>query len=253
MRKLSVMIVDDERVIVDGFLQLVNWSKIGCEVVATAYDGVMAINEILRLKPDIVVIDINMPLLNGLDAVKKVSKELSKTAFIIVSGYDNFDYVREALMLRVADYLLKPVDFDLFEALIERIRRERFDFSSELLSEANDETFEAPVSLPMINRIVAYVNDHLAGDLRLKTLAAEFYMNPYYLSQYFKSKTGMNYYAYITHLRIERAKRLLDTTDMRIADIAMHVGFNEYRTFTKIFNKIEGQSPSDYKRNNQFS
>lgn len=247
MKKLSVMIVDDERVIVDGFQKLVNWGRIGCEVVATAFDGIMAVNEMLRLKPNIVVIDINMPLLTGLEVIKRVNAELMGTVFIIISGYDDFAYLREALKLRVFDYLLKPVDFTLFETLIERIRQERFEPMPEWTGEEKE---PAPASdtLPTINRIVSYINEHLSEDLRLKALAAEFYLNPYYLSQYFKSKTGMNYYAYVSRLRIERAKRLLVTTNMRVADIAAIVGFSEYRAFTKFFHKTEGVSPSDYRR-----
>lgn len=246
MKRLRAMIVDDERVIVDGFLKLVNWDDLGCDVAAVAYDGIMAANEILRLRPDLVVMDINMPLRSGLEVIRQVGAECQNTVFIIISGYDEFGYMREALKLRVYDYLLKPVDFAAFEELLRKLRREKFDLPGAPAPEAE---VEGEGGVPTVNRIVAYINEHFAEDLSLKTLARQFYMNPAYLSQYFKNKTGMNYYAYLSHLRVERAKQLLLTTEMSISEIAAKVGCADYRTFTKRFHKAEGQTPSEYRKN----
>lgn len=245
MRTLSVVIADDERVIVDGFVKLINWEKIGCRVKDAAFDGIMAVEKLTRLKPDLAIIDINMPLLSGLDVIRRTSPDCPGTVFIIISGYDEFRYAREALKLHAYDYLLKPVDFQQFEALVERLRRERFDLP--LQAQRARETDAEP---PTIQRIVSYIDRHCAEDLTLKRLAEVFYMNPAYLSQYFKAKTGMNYFAYLCRLRSERAKHLLLTTDMTIGDIARAVGGADYRTFTKRFRRMEGVSPSAFRKKN---
>jgi two-component system response regulator YesN len=247
MRTLSVVIADDERVIIDGFLKLIHWEKIGCRVDDVAFDGIMAVEKTTRIKPDIAIIDINMPLLSGLDVIRQASPDSPDTVFIIISGYDEFSYAREALKLRAYDYLLKPVDFAQFEALIERLRRERFDLP---VHERPQEAREKDAEPPTIQRIVSYIDQHCAEDLTLKKLAEVFYMNPAYLSQYFKAKTGMNYFAYLSRLRSERAKHLLITTDMTIGDIARTVGGADYRTFTKRFRRTEGVSPSAFRKKN---
>lgn len=247
MRTLSVVIADDERVIVDGFLKLVHWEKIGCRVEDAAFDGIMAVEKLTRIKPDIAIIDINMPLLSGLDVIRRASPDCPDTVFIIISGYDEFGYAREALKLRAYDYLLKPVDFAQFEELIGRLRRERFELP---LQERAQEAREPDAEPPTIQRIVTYIDQHCAEDLTLKKLAEIFFMNPVYLSQYFKAKTGMNYFAYLSRLRTERAKHLLLTSDMTIGDIARAVGGADYRTFTKRFRRMEGVSPSAFRKKN---
>jgi two-component system response regulator YesN len=245
MRTLRVLIADDERVIVDGFVKLIDWEALGCRVEDTAFDGITALEKLVRLKPDIAIVDINMPLLSGLDVIRRASRDCPDTVFIIISGYDEFAYVREALTLHAYDYLLKPVDFSQFEALIERMRRERFNLP---VREGAQEAPEIDAQPPTIQRIVSYINRHCAEDLTLKKLAEVFYMNPSYLSQYFKAKTGMNYFTYLSRLRCEHAKRLLVTTDMNIADIARAVGGSDYRTFTKRFRRMEGISPSAFRK-----
>ena len=105
--------------------------------------------------------------------------------------------------------------------------------------------------MPTVNRIVAYINEHFSENLSLKTLSEKFYMNPAYLSQFFKNKTGMNYHAYLSRLRLEKAKQLLISTDQPIAEIAARAGFYDYRAFTRRFHREEGLTPSQYRRHNR--
>lgn len=233
MKRLTVVIIDDEQIILEGFTRLVKWDEIGCTVVATATDGVEGEALIKELRPDIVVTDINMPLVNGLDMIKSVHEDRPETVFIIISGYDDFSYVREALKLQVYDYLLKPVDFRQFEGVIRTLRAERFKEFDEV---------------NLIDHITAYINQHYAKHLSLQTLSQVFFLTPAYLSHYFKNKRGVNYYRYLTGVRINRACELLAGSDMPIARIASLVGVDDYRTFTKLFRREKGVSPSEYRR-----
>ena len=114
MKKLGVLLVDDEIMIREGFKKLFDWGAHGCDVIGEAADGMEAISKIDDLKPDIVVIDINMPIMNGLKVIQMTRLKHPDTAFIIVSGYDDFSYCREALRLKITDYILKPVNYDEF-------------------------------------------------------------------------------------------------------------------------------------------
>ena len=110
MRKLKVMLVDDEVIILEGFRKLFDWELYGCEIVCEATDGMMAVNCAKTYKPDIVVMDINIPIISGLEAIRIIQEHRPDTAYIVVSGYDEFSYCRDALRLQVADYILKPVN-----------------------------------------------------------------------------------------------------------------------------------------------
>lgn len=104
-----IMIADDERDSLEGMLKCVEWQKNGFEVVATASDGNMAFKEIMDKRPDIVLLDIQMPGLSGLQVIEKVKNESSMDiAFILLSGYDYFSYAQKAIKLGVKDYLVKP-------------------------------------------------------------------------------------------------------------------------------------------------
>ena len=110
MKKLRVLLVDDEIMIREGFKRLFDWEEHDCEVVGEAADGMEALNRIEMLVPDLVIMDINIPVVNGLKVIQMSRIKYPDMAFIIVSGYDDFSYCREALRLKITDYILKPVN-----------------------------------------------------------------------------------------------------------------------------------------------
>ena len=120
MKKLRVLLVDDEIMIREGFKQLFDWQAHDCEVVGEAGDGMEALTQIDTLHPDIVIMDINIPIMNGLKVIQFSRIKHPGTAFVIVSGYDDFSYCREALRLQITDYILKPVNYEKFGTCIGR-------------------------------------------------------------------------------------------------------------------------------------
>lgn len=246
MEKLKVLLADDELVILEGLLKLFDWEGHNFEVKGVCGDGVTALNTALELEPDILLIDINMPLLSGLEVIRSLSVSLPDTVFLILSGYNEFEYAREALKLKVSDYLLKPVRFDELGRVLEQARVDLLHRRTGQLRQRAEERAE---DVPLLNRIVAYIGDHLQEEISLARLAEEFGMNPAYFSQYFKSKTGMNFHKYLTMLRVGQAKRLLSATDRSITEIAAAVGIADYRVFSKVFKRQEGMTPTEYRQN----
>ena len=112
MKKLRVLLVDDEIMIREGFKKLFDWEAHECVVVGEAADGMEAITKIDEEQPDIVIMDINIPIINGLKVIQLSRVKYPSMAFVIVSGYDDFSYCREALRLQITDYMLKPVNYD---------------------------------------------------------------------------------------------------------------------------------------------
>ena len=115
---ISVFLVEDEIVMREGIRNNINWASNGYEFVGEAGDGELAYPMIRDLKPDIVITDIRMPFMDGLELSRLIKKELPSTRIIILSGYDDFQYAREAISIGVTDYLLKPISgAQLLEAI----------------------------------------------------------------------------------------------------------------------------------------
>lgn len=240
MKKLRVLLVDDEIMIREGFKRLFDWEGHDCEVVGEAADGMEALTKIDSLQPDIAIMDINIPIMNGLKVIQLARIKHPDIAFVIVSGYDDFAYCREALRLQITDYILKPVNYEEFGTCIDNLKIALFRRQPVRTEERQEER--------PIQSIARYLQEHLAEDVSLSVLAEEFHMSAQYISQLFKSEIGVNFLAYLTNIRMERAKNLLLSTPLSIAEVSEQAGYGDYRVFTKAFKKSEGITPSQYRR-----
>ena len=240
MKKLRVLLVDDEIMIREGFKRLFDWEAHGCAVVGEAADGMEALGQIDALHPDIVIMDINIPIMNGLKVIQTARAKHPGTAFVIVSGYDDFSYCQQALRLQITDYILKPVNYEEFGSCIDRLKISLYEQSIAREPEDQEER--------LITRITRFLQAHLAEELSLNVLAEEFHLSAQYVSQLFKNEIGVGFLAYLTSIRMEKAKKLLVSTQLSVAEVAERVGYADYRVFTKSFKKVEGVTPSQYRR-----
>ena len=240
MKKLRVLLVDDEIMIREGFKRLFNWEEHECEVVGEASDGMEALAQIDSLHPDIVIMDINIPIMNGLKVIQLSRIKHPDIAFVIVSGYDDFSYCREDLRLQITDYILKPVNYEEFGTSIDNLKISLYE---KRISDEPEQSEEH-----VINVITRYLQKHLSEEMSLSVLADEFHLNPQYISRLFKNEIGVNFLTYLTNIRMEKAKKLLLSTALSITDVAERAGYTDYRVFTKVFKKTEGVTPSQYRR-----
>ena len=245
MKKLRVLLVDDEIMIREGFKHLFDWEAHGCEVAGEAADGMEALAQIDTLHPDIVIMDINIPIMNGLKVIQLSRIKHPGTAFVIVSGYDDFSYCQQALRLQITDYILKPVNYEEFGTCIDNLKISMFE------QRVTDERESAEQEERTITNITRYLQEHLSEEMSLAVLSDEFHLNPQYISQLFKNEIGVGFLAYLTNIRMEKAKKLLLSTSLSIAEVAERSGYGDYRVFTKVFKKSEGITPSQYRRDFQ--
>lgn len=242
MKRLSVLLVDDEIMIREGFKQLFDWEAHDCEVVGEAADGMEALNKIETLHPDIVIMDINIPIMNGLKVIRLSRIKYPDIAFVVVSGYDDFSYCQEALRLQITDYILKPVNYDEFGNCIDNLKIGLFEQRLSIMEDVEKHEERT------IAAITRYMQEHLSEDMSLSILADKFHLNPQYISQLFKSEIGVGFLAYLTNIRMEKAKKLLISTSMAVAEVAEQSGYGDYRVFSKGFKKVEGVTPSQFRR-----
>ena len=114
----KVLIVDDEELICELIQNTIDWDKIGAKCIGTAFDGNSAYKKIKELQPNLIITDILIPGMDGISLIKKVRETDSKCGFIIVSGYQDFDYVKRAMELGADNYILKPIDQNELEKTI---------------------------------------------------------------------------------------------------------------------------------------
>ena len=136
-----VIIADDERIIREGISQKINWKRLNLELVDLAENGKDAYEKIIEKKPDIVITDIKMPGMNGLELIDKVIKNYKNIRFIILSGYDEFEFAKKAMKHGIKHYLLKPTDEDEISKVLKAVKKDIKDeeekqlFLNEILTE----------------------------------------------------------------------------------------------------------------------
>ena len=210
-------------------------------LVGSATTGFEAIKLAHQHLPDIILMDIDMPQCNGLDAQKEICNFLPNVNTVIITAYNEFNYAQQAIKCGVTDFLLKPIaPNDLYNCL---------DKILGSMKKKDTSPTVPPKYTDYIQEILNYIDYHFLDDLNLSDLACEFNLNEKYLSRYFKQKTGTSFTEYIIKLKIERSKNMLKFSDAPIYEIAADLNFNDASYFTKVFQKLEGISPSQYRKN----
>lgn len=240
----NIIICDDEPTIRNGLKSLIESTNSKYKVVGLASNGFEACKCINEIKPEIVLMDINMPGLNGLDVIKEISPSLL-TKFIIISGYDEFQYAQKALQLRVFDYLLKPIDkknlFIVMENALNSYVQEKMSSLDSLSCHNVDLANES------INFIYKNYND---PELTLKSIALHLHVSESYLTRIIKKKAGINFSELLTKVRIEAAiSLLLSDGSFTTLDISEKTGYKSQHYFSKVFKDYTGMSPTNYKKN----
>ena len=210
-------------------------------IVGYATTGFEAIKLAHQHLPDIILMDIEMPQCNGLDAQKEILRFLPNVKTIIITAYNDFSYAQQSIKCGVIDFLLKPISpNDLYHCLDQVI---------DSIKKAGSTPDVQPEYTDYIQKILDYIDYHFLDDLNLSDVASEFNLNVKYLSRYFKQKMGTTFTDYIITLKIERSKNMLAYSDAPIYEIAADLNFNDASYFTKVFQKQEGISPSHYRKN----
>lgn len=245
---LKMLIADDEPLMREALACMIDWSTYQIEVIGSCANGHEAYRMILRCTPDIVLTDIKMPGMDGLELIKKVSLEAVLPQFIIISGYDYFDYARHAMRYGVKHYLLKPVNRRQLQEAVEQCINEHQ--SIRFIRRLRNFSQPAATANPMIQQIIDYVNTHLQDSgLTLKYIAQkQLFMNVDYVSKKFYRETGQKFSHYLGCRRIERAKELIrQGGKISINELACLVGYaNNPQYFSQLFKKLEGQTPREY-------
>lgn len=258
-----IMIVDDERIVREAIASPAVWNGYPVSVVKAASNAIEALDYIDEHKVDLILTDIKMPVMDGIELMKRVRTLRPETVFIILSGYAEFSYAQEALRYGARDYLLKPLDEKTLVSVVlkcmeeEKSRRfidtmHRTPAFTPAFAEKQSENRSKNCYSQTILKIMEVVDAEIANkELSLKWISAhKLFLNENYLSKMFQKEVKQRFTVYLLERRMFLAMKMLaDNPDALIQDVASETGFGDNPQYFSItFKKYTGYTPTEYKK-----
>lgn len=246
-RRLTFIVAEDEGRMRDYLARKTAELDRNLACAGTAADGEEAVELVERYLPDLLITDIKMPVLGGLELVERIRRTNPDLRILIVSGYSEFEYARRAIELGVDDYILKPIDVEKLREILLRIR---------IRLEATVGAVDAEFGLDRIGTretdlaksVEVYLQENYRRSYSLERLASSFGCKPAYLLRLYRKVTGRTPTQDLIRLRIEKAKRLLvGHPHIEIKQVAAAVGYEDPLYFSRLFKKETGFNPSAFK------
>ena len=239
----KVVLVDDEPLIVEGLRQVVDWAGHNCRVAATACDAASGAKVIRDHRPNILFTDIKMPGEDGLTMLAGLKGEFPRMQIAVLTGYRDFEYAQRAIRLGVSRFLLKPSKMDELE--------EALDHMTSVLDglppvEKEEETDTAANSF-IVRQARGYIAQHCTEKLSLQNVADHCFISQWHLSKLLNRHLGQTFYDLLNAERMRLAKELLEDPALRINEIAERVGYADTAHFSRVFKKLEGVSPGEWR------
>ncbi|MDF2888324.1 MAG: Response regulator containing CheY-like receiver domain and AraC-type DNA-binding domain [Lacrimispora sp.] len=248
----SVLLVEDEDIIRKGIRSSVPWESCESYVIGEASNGIEGKMLIEELKPDIVITDINMPVMDGLQMIAN-TKNIFDYVAIILTGYSDFEYAMEAIRNGVSTYVLKPLNMEEMKEALEQAVLESKNIH--YLRERNEKTKELEnISLieekkcidPVVQQILQYIEEHYQEKIVLSDLEEVLHYSERYINLKFRKVLGTTVIEYLNRLRIQKALALLKDRNTVIADVGFLCGIGDYKYFNHVFKKYIGCSAREY-------
>ena len=250
---MKLLIVEDEQTIRDGIVNRPNWAELGVAEVRAASGAREALALLESYTPDLVISDIQMPGMNGLALCRRIREKLPGTQIIILTGYDEKEYLKEAIDIGVVSFIEKPLSLTVLRRAVDKAR----SFLPESVSAGDKEEESGSGSAPQervsdagaaVRKVIRYIEDHYWEEsLSLKVLSDQVYLTPQYLSSLFKSETGQTIGQYMSDYRIGQAKRMLADPAYKLYQISELAGYKDASYFARLFKKKTGLTPSEYR------
>lgn len=236
---MKIIVIDDEPKVRNGLSKILN-QHVGWRVLDSFSEGESAIAFLKDNSVDVVVTDIRMPGMSGLDMIARMKETCRQVFFVILSGYGKFEYAQRAIELGVKKFLTKPTSPDEVIAALEAIQ-------DDLIDQRASSRSSITTSNLLVSRTLDYVDLNYRKKFTLKDVAADLYVSPNYLSDLFKKHTGMKFSDHLRQVRMEKSKEFLLDVRYTVGDVAGLVGFSDQHYFSTTFRKLYGMTPLEYR------
>jgi len=261
---MIILAVDDEEHIRDGICGFIKKQNFGVDHVLSAYDGASALEIVERYKPEILVTDIVMPGMSGIELAQKCLEINEHIRIIIISGHDDREYIKSAFKLSAIDYIFKPIDLqDLYNTVKRTVgicrneSAQRVEKPGAILTDDSRSGMQNGLSsvsgnITSATKLFRIIRDFTLRKynepLNVQYLASALEITPNYLSAVFKQEAGVNYTEFLTEVRLSQAREMMKEPKFKMRDISIAVGYEDQNYFSKLFKKRYGLSPASYRQ-----
>lgn len=231
----TILLVDDEKASRELFKMTVYWEQTDYKIAGEARNGVQALEMLLAQPYDLVITDVQMPVMDGIELIRRIREIMPEQKIAVLSCHERFEYAKQAFKLGIVDYLIK--DYITHTEVKEVLER---------LELPDNPTNAESRYTPRIRNIITYIEQHIAEDISLLQLEKTFNVHRVHLTRQFKLETGCTPGNYIRNLRIEKAKQLLLEGVYPISEIIAQIGFRNPQNFYTAFKKLTGVTPNEF-------
>lgn len=235
-----LVVADDDYAFLNGMIRYMDWKALGIEVAGHAQNGKEAWEICQRVRPDILLTDVRMPYLGGIELACRVHEQFDLCQIIFMSVYSEKSDLKMAIRVRAIDYIEKPIDIAGLNGALGR--------AVKILQENARPAPGENAYSRSVGDVVHYILENFSREITIDFLASQVYLSANYLSGRFKAETGKTINQYLTDIRMEQAKAMLREPGKSVADVASAVGYTDERYFSKLFAKTTGMTPSQYRR-----
>lgn len=244
----KILLVDDENLEREALTLFIQKSKLASKFsqIEEAASGSQLLEKSALFQPDVIILDIKMPGLNGLEALKKIREEGSAALVIISSAYNDFDYAVSAMQLGVINFLVKPVKEEDFIQALEN--------ALSILEKNHGQKEQATDEKPLpesVQKICRYIEENYSKNINLDDIAAHCSYSRYHISHIFHEASGFTVFSYLLDVRMKKAKELLKNSSLSIKEISSQIGFSDQNYFSNVFKRQIGLSPVEFRSNSQ--
>lgn len=240
----SLVIVDDETELLEGLSHYFPWESIGFVVTGSFIDGRTALEFCRHTTPDVVLTDIRMPFMDGLQLIESLTALQPTPLFCVMSAYNDFEYAKRAIGYGVQEYLVKPSSFDEIKETFLKIRA--------LLDGTSVPVAAHHTAQEQTNHLIAQtyaIMEKRISTCSLQNIAGELSITDSYLSRLFKEKTGRNFQEVLLEKKMETARQMLASrVNYKNKEIAQALGYQDTQNFCRTFQKYWGKSPQKFKK-----
>ena len=248
-----VLIVEDEDIIRKGIAYTMDWTGMGCTIAGEAANGQEGLEKIKELSPDIVMADIMMPVMDGIEMIRQAKEKYSFKS-IILTSYADFDYAKKAIDLDVSAYLMKPVDAEELKKNVAKIiaeiekdhQYEQFSAKQNTGTELQEVFIKNDKDNDYVQHVLDVTKERYADKISIEQFSEELGVSASYLSRKFKEATGTSYLDFLNRYRVSQAIKLLETGTYKVYEVSDMTGFTDYKHFNSVFKRYTNVSPSEF-------
>ena len=227
----TVIVADDEDELREAVCTMIPWQELGFCLVGNASNGLDALQLVEKLEPDLLLTDIRMPFISGIELARQVREVRPATNIAFLSGHDDFEYAKQAIQYNIISYMLKPLTMEGLGAELQNIRR------------------KIDAQYAMFRRALEAIDqNYMDAGLSLVSISGMLDVSPNHLSACIKKYAGETFINILIRKRMEAARELLVSTPLRVQEVSRRCGYTDQHYFSYCFKKYSGESPNALRR-----